>query len=208
MAFCHLEIDNPNHYVEIAPLELTLVKVDVLCMPTDTTVMRRVAELTVGKDVESCVNALDEKHLEHPPRHLTRLTAPFNSCRSILTAISSLQHLHFLTLSSDPNSISPVFEVPPGAFPNMEELKSSLLPFQALKRVCEAIGGMLKSITIDLPTLSNKSDLFQLAHILSRRCPSSLENILIRIHKVHRLESDDWCNVLPFNHSRSSIYVL
>ena len=147
MAFCHLEIDNPNHYVEIVPLELMLVKVDVLCMPTDTTVMRRVAELTAGKDVE-LVNALNEEHLEHLPRHLTRLRAPFNSCRSILTAILSLQHLHFLTLSSDPNSISPVFEVPPGAFPNLEESKSSLLPFQALKRVCEAIGGMLKSITI------------------------------------------------------------
>ena len=194
---CHLEIDNPTHYVEIAPLEYMSVKVDVFCMPTDTTVMHRVTELTAGKEVELRVNALNKEHLEHLPRRLTKLTTPFNSCRRILPAISSLRHLRSLTLSSDSNSISPVFEAPPGAFPSLEELKCDMLPFHALKRVCEATGGTLKSIIIDLPTLSKQSDFFQLAHTLSQRCQSSLENLYIRIHGVHRLESDDWHNVLP-----------
>ena len=195
---CQLNVDHPDHSIGIASLGYTIAKVDWFCKSTDTVVMKRVAALTAGKNVELSVNALYREHLEDLPRRLRSLTTPYNSCRHILPSISSLQHLRVLTLTSESNSILPVFDLGHDSFSCLEEFKSEMLPFYALIRVCEAIGGTLKKLDVDLPELSSHSDLSRLACALSQRSRSSLQNVHIRIHKANCSEDRSWRNILPF----------
>ena len=193
-----INVDHPDHSIGIASLGYATAKVDWFCKSTDTVVMKRVAALTAGKSVELSVNALYREHLEDLPHRLTSLTTPYNSCQHILPSISSLQHLRVLALTSESNSILPAFDLGPDSFSSLEEFKSDMLPFYALIRVCEAIGGTLNKLDVDLPELNSHSDLSQLARALSQRCRNSLKDLHIRIHKANRSEDRSWRNILPF----------